>query len=64
MQLALLTPRLGLSYNLRVLVEAQRAVQPLLVYIYNGQYGDGTPYQLRKPNYSFSGTTPAFYSAV
>ena len=29
----------------------------------NGQYGDGTPYQLRKPNYSFSGTTPAFYSA-
>ena len=29
----------------------------------NGQYGDGTPYQLRKPNYSFNGTTPTFYSA-
>ena len=29
----------------------------------NGQYGDGTPYQLRKPTYSFSGPQPAFYSA-
>lgn len=29
----------------------------------NGQYGDGTPYSLQKPNYSFAGTTPAFFSA-
>lgn len=29
----------------------------------NGQYGDATPYSLQKPNYSFSGTTPAFFSA-
>jgi CxxC motif-containing protein (DUF1111 family) len=29
----------------------------------NGQYGDATPYSLLKPNYSFSGTTPAFFSA-
>ncbi len=28
----------------------------------NGQYGDGTPYTLQKPNYTFSGHTPAFYS--
>ncbi len=28
----------------------------------NGQYGDGTPYTLQKPNYTFSGTTPAFFS--
>jgi CxxC motif-containing protein (DUF1111 family) len=28
-----------------------------------GQYGDATPYSLQKPNYSFSGTTPAFFSA-
>jgi len=28
----------------------------------NGQYGDGTPYTLRKPNYTFQGTTPQFYS--
>jgi CxxC motif-containing protein (DUF1111 family) len=29
----------------------------------NGQYGDATAYSLRKPNYVFSGTTPAFFSA-
>ena len=29
----------------------------------NGQYGDGTPYELRKPVYSFNGTTPSYYSA-
>jgi CxxC motif-containing protein (DUF1111 family) len=29
----------------------------------NGQYGDATPYSLQKPNYSFSGTTPTFFSA-
>ena len=28
----------------------------------NGQYGDGTPYTLRKPNYAFSPHTPAFFS--
>jgi CxxC motif-containing protein (DUF1111 family) len=28
-----------------------------------GQYGDATPYSLQKPNYSFSGTTPTFFSA-
>jgi len=28
-----------------------------------GQYGDGTPFSLQKPNYSFQGTTPAFFSA-
>jgi CxxC motif-containing protein (DUF1111 family) len=28
-----------------------------------GQYGDATPYALQKPNYSFSGTIPAFFSA-
>ena len=28
----------------------------------SGQYGDGTPYTLQKPNYAFSGYTPAFYS--
>ena len=27
-----------------------------------GTYGDGTPYTLRKPQYQFSGVTPAFYS--
>ena len=27
-----------------------------------GFYGDGTPYTLRKPNYSFSGTDPEYYS--
>ncbi|HMP84587.1 MAG TPA: di-heme oxidoredictase family protein, partial [Verrucomicrobiota bacterium] len=26
------------------------------------QYGDGTPYSLRKPNYTFTGVTPAFFS--
>ncbi|HZM04491.1 MAG TPA: di-heme oxidoredictase family protein, partial [Candidatus Saccharimonadales bacterium] len=30
--------------------------------IINGQYGDGTPYTLQKPNYSFGNHTPAFYS--
>lgn len=29
----------------------------------SGQYGDGTPYSLQKPNYAFTGTTPAFFSA-
>jgi CxxC motif-containing protein (DUF1111 family) len=28
----------------------------------SGQYGDGTAYSLRKPNYTFTGTTPSFYS--
>jgi CxxC motif-containing protein (DUF1111 family) len=28
----------------------------------NGTYGDGTPYTLQKPNYTFSPYTPAFYS--
>ncbi|MDB6065099.1 MAG: thiol oxidoreductase [Pedosphaera sp.] len=28
----------------------------------SGQYGDGTPYSLQKPNYSFQGITPAFFS--
>ena len=28
----------------------------------SGQYGDSTPYSLQKPNYTFSGTTPAFFS--
>jgi len=28
----------------------------------NGQYGDGTPYSLQKPNYIFQGVTPSFYS--
>jgi CxxC motif-containing protein (DUF1111 family) len=27
-----------------------------------GQYGDGTPYTLRKPNYAFGTTTPSHYS--
>jgi CxxC motif-containing protein (DUF1111 family) len=27
-----------------------------------GQYADGTSYSLQKPNYAFSGYTPAFYS--
>ena len=29
----------------------------------SGQYGDATPYSLQKPNYSFSATTPTFFSA-
>lgn len=29
----------------------------------SGQYGDGTAYSLQKPNYTFQGTTPAFFSA-
>ena len=29
----------------------------------NGLYGDGMPYELRKPVYTFTGTTPAYYSA-
>jgi CxxC motif-containing protein (DUF1111 family) len=28
----------------------------------DGTYGDGTPYSLQKPNYKFSGVTPAFFS--
>jgi CxxC motif-containing protein (DUF1111 family) len=28
----------------------------------NFQYGDGTPYSLIKPNYTFQGVTPQFYS--
>lgn len=28
----------------------------------SGQYGDATPYSLQKPNYAFSGITPAFFS--
>jgi CxxC motif-containing protein (DUF1111 family) len=28
----------------------------------NGQYGDGTSYSLRTPNYSFTGTTPEYFS--
>ena len=28
----------------------------------SGQYGDSIPYSLQKPNYTFSGTTPAFFS--
>ena len=28
----------------------------------SGTYGDGTAYSLRKPNYSFQGVTPSFYS--
>ncbi len=29
----------------------------------SGQYGDSTAYSLQKPNYTFTGTTPAFFSA-
>ena len=29
----------------------------------SGQYGDATAYSLQKPNYTFSGTTPTFFSA-
>ncbi|MEX1116274.1 MAG: di-heme oxidoredictase family protein [Akkermansiaceae bacterium] len=28
----------------------------------NGQYADGTPYSLRKPNYTFQGVTPSHFS--
>jgi CxxC motif-containing protein (DUF1111 family) len=28
----------------------------------DGQYGDGTPYSLRKPNYTFQGVTPSYFS--
>ena len=28
----------------------------------NGTYGDGTPYQLRRPNYTFTSATPAYFS--
>ncbi|HXA44723.1 MAG TPA: di-heme oxidoredictase family protein, partial [Candidatus Angelobacter sp.] len=28
----------------------------------SGQYGDGTPYTLQKPNYTFTGHTPAYFS--
>lgn len=28
----------------------------------NGQYGDGTPYSLQKPNYAFQGVTPPYFS--
>lgn len=28
----------------------------------SGQYADSTPFELRKPNYAFSGTTPNFFS--
>ena len=28
----------------------------------NGQYGDGTAYSLRKPNYTFQGVTPSHFS--
>ncbi len=28
----------------------------------SGQYGDATAYSLQKPNYTFAGTTPAFFS--
>ncbi|MEO5912988.1 MAG: di-heme oxidoredictase family protein [Luteolibacter sp.] len=28
----------------------------------SGQYGDGAPWSLRKPTYSFQGTTPAYFS--
>jgi CxxC motif-containing protein (DUF1111 family) len=28
----------------------------------SGQYGDGTPYTLQKPNYAFGSYTPAYYS--
>jgi CxxC motif-containing protein (DUF1111 family) len=28
----------------------------------DGQYADGTPYSLQKPNYAFQGTTPAHFS--
>ena len=30
---------------------------------FNGTYGDGTSYSLRKPNYTFTGVTPSHYSA-
>jgi hypothetical protein len=30
---------------------------------FNGQYGDGTPYSLQKPNYAFQGVTPSHFSA-
>jgi CxxC motif-containing protein (DUF1111 family) len=30
--------------------------------IINGTYGDGAPYSLRKPNYSFTGTVPEYFS--
>lgn len=29
----------------------------------NGTYGDGTPYTLRSPNFTFSGVVPPYYSA-
>jgi len=28
----------------------------------SGQYGDGAPYSLQKPNYTFQGTTPSYFS--
>ena len=31
--------------------------------VITGQYGDGTTFSLRKPNYSFTGTVPEFFSA-
>ncbi len=30
---------------------------------FNGQYEDGMPYSLRKPNYTFQGVTPSHFSA-
>jgi CxxC motif-containing protein (DUF1111 family) len=31
--------------------------------IFDGQYGEGTPYSLQKPNYAFQGVTPSHFSA-
>jgi CxxC motif-containing protein (DUF1111 family) len=56
-------PVLGRVFHNQATSGAPDGTARLASYTYiDGQYGDGTPYQLRRPNYSFEGTVPTYYS--
>lgn len=56
-------PTLGSVLQPRTTSGAAEATASIANYtITAGQYADGTSYSLRKPNYSFSGVSPTFFS--
>ena len=56
-------PQLGSSVQSQTTLSDSETVATIETYaVIAGKYADGTPYQLRKPNYTFLGVRPTYYS--
>ena len=55
-------PHMTGSFNLVNASNAEKTAYRADYTEISGTYGDGTPYTLRKPNYTFGGVAPDYYS--